>query len=124
MLRTFRVLVLSFKERAKFYHFHDPERLPAGLILKIFSNAKVLYDVHEDVFMQILDKQWLGSLFMRKLVANLYNLLERFSVYFIDYVVFSTEHIKKKYKSSRTIAIRNLPIIRFIDSCRKINIKK
>ncbi|MCP4148173.1 MAG: glycosyltransferase family 4 protein [bacterium] len=44
-LRMFRMAV---KQKANLYHYHDPELLITGLLLKIFTRGKVIYDIHED----------------------------------------------------------------------------
>ncbi len=42
-----RVYQMAVKEDALVYHFHDPELIPIGLILKL-RGKKIIYDVHED----------------------------------------------------------------------------
>ncbi|GAH16762.1 unnamed protein product, partial [marine sediment metagenome] len=65
---VWKLSILALRERADVYHFHDPELIPVGLILKLFGR-KVIYDVHEDVPEQILNKDWVGNSIARKIVS-------------------------------------------------------
>lgn len=46
---------------ADVYHFHDPELLPVGVALSRRTDAKVIYDVHEDYDRQIQFKEWIPA---------------------------------------------------------------
>ena len=39
------------------YHFHDPELLPYGVMLKK-KGKKVIFDSHENTVEQIMEKEW------------------------------------------------------------------
>lgn len=112
---TFKIFWRSFKQKSKIYHFHDPELIPIGIILKILGK-KVIYDVHEDVPKQILNKEWVGSLFLRKIVAFFAHILEQFGALFFDKMVVATPDIANKFDHSKTEIIRNLPILKIIDT--------
>jgi len=45
-------------ERGDLYHFHDPELMPIGMLLKL-RGKRVIYDVHETYRMTMLSKSWL-----------------------------------------------------------------
>ena len=55
-----RMFFLALKQRAKVYHFHDPELLVTGLLLRLFTRAKVIYDIHEDYKTSIRQKHYLS----------------------------------------------------------------
>jgi glycosyltransferase involved in cell wall biosynthesis len=108
---TWRAFHLALRERAEVYHFHDPELLPIGVLLRIFTRAKVIYDVHENVPKQILNKFWLPP-WSRKPLALAYKLVERFCLPFIDVIVIAEDSYIENYRGrNNVVAIRNYPII-------------
>jgi glycosyltransferase involved in cell wall biosynthesis len=46
-LTAFRVVRRAWREQPAVFHFHDPELIPWGLLLRLLGK-KVIYDVHED----------------------------------------------------------------------------
>ncbi len=93
------------------YHFHDPELLFYGLKLKK-QGKKVIFDSHEDVPAQILDKCWIPKV-LRKLVSNTYKKFESYIVKRLDAVVAATPHIANKLSKSNknTCVVKNYPIL-------------
>ena len=61
----------ALKEKADLYQFHDPEFLPFAVKLQRKTGAKVIYDVHEDVPRQLLDKHYLPKWLSRLMSAVL-----------------------------------------------------
>jgi glycosyltransferase involved in cell wall biosynthesis len=105
---TWRAFHLSLRERADVYHFHDPELLPIGVLLKVFTRAKVVYDVHEDVPEQILTKHWIPCL-LRRPLARVINAFEKLLARALDAVVVATEGIAEKFAQLKPIVIHNYP---------------
>lgn len=96
---------------ADIYHFHDPELILIGLILKS-RNKKVIYDVHEDVPRDILSKDWIPTPF-RNLTALAFEKLENFAAPKFDAIVTATPFIGKRFLKLNplTIDINNYPIL-------------
>ncbi|WP_459570286.1 glycosyltransferase family 4 protein [Cupriavidus sp. 8B] len=99
-------------QKADVYHFHDPELLPYGLLLKKLTGAKVIYDSHECYPDDILSKEWI-PLPLRKIVSTSFRCLEDFVVKRLDLVVAATSHIEKRFKpvAKRTVTINNYPLV-------------
>jgi glycosyltransferase involved in cell wall biosynthesis len=80
--RLFRMLVLplialwkALLQRPVICHYHDPELMPIGFVLRWVFQKKVVYDIHESVHRQMLSKTWIPK-YIRSAVANLYRLAE------------------------------------------------
>ncbi|MFC3039726.1 glycosyltransferase [Virgibacillus xinjiangensis] len=63
-------------QNAEVYHFHDPELLPVGWLLKHDGN-KVIFDIHEDYVTSILQKDYMRPA-VKKAVAAVYKYMEKF----------------------------------------------
>jgi len=120
---TVRALYLALKQRAYIYHFHDPELIVAGIILKLFRK-KVIYDVHEDVSKQILNKDWMGNKYIREFMAFMFELIERIGAFIFDIILTATSDIAKKFPKNKTVILRNFPILKLIDDAVSADYKK
>jgi glycosyltransferase involved in cell wall biosynthesis len=96
---------------ADIYHFHDPELLRFALKLKKKGKI-VIYDAHEDVPKQILDKYWIPG-FARKLVAKFFMKYEMYISRRISGVVSVTEIICNRFNTvnSNVEMIANYPLL-------------
>jgi glycosyltransferase involved in cell wall biosynthesis len=112
-IHTWIAFLKALKTNSQVYHFHDPELLPIGCILRLFGK-KVIYDVHEHVSKDILDKPWIQFLFVRKIISRLTGYIEQISVRLLSGVVAATEHIGAQFDNKKTVIIRNFPILGFI----------
>lgn len=95
---------------ADIYHFHDPELIPVGIKLKK-KGKKIIYDIHEDLPRAIMSKTWVKP-FIRKFVANIFEIFENKSAKKFDYLVTATPFITKRFeKINNTININNYPLL-------------
>lgn len=111
LITTWQVYSRVKSERADIYHFHDPELLPIGLLLT-WSGACVIYDAHEDVPRQVLNKHWIPWA-LRKFVSLIVERLENSIAKRLAGIVTSTPHIAARFRkiNVNTIDINNFPVI-------------
>lgn len=110
LITDIRILISAFKQKADIYHFHDPELIPVGVVLKL-SGKKVIYDVHEDLPEQIMSKHYILH-WQRKPLAALVRLFEKTISNMFDCIITATDSIKEKFKEHiSVITIGNFPII-------------
>lgn len=110
LLRAFRVYRMALAERADVYHFHDPELLPYGLLLKLRTRAKVVYDSHECYPEDLLNKEWLPK-WLRHPLAKLFERFEDFVSRRLDAVVAATPHIARRFQgiAKHVATVNNYP---------------
>jgi glycosyltransferase involved in cell wall biosynthesis len=106
-----RLYRLAVRENADVYHFHDPELMIVGLLLKR-RGRKVIWDVHEHYPNSILDKYYLARP-LRRIVSKAFDLFERAVVRFFDYVVYTTPFVGARYQKMkvRSARIENYPLL-------------
>lgn len=102
---VWRVWRQAAKERADVYHFHDPELLIVGLLLRL-RGRKVIYDVHEDVAQQIKNKDWVP---LRHLVSAMYRLLEMSVCRFFPLVLAEASYEKRYPVKWKKAIVQNFP---------------
>ena len=101
------------RQAADVWHFHDPELLPvliaARSILRI--RVAIVYDVHEDLPKDILEKHWIAPR-MRRGVAFVADRVERWGARRCDLVVAATDSIGSRLALSarRSVVVHNYPL--------------
>lgn len=114
-LRRMRSLDFVFQKMmevdAEVYHFHDPELVPVGFKAKK-QGKKVIFDSHEDVPLQISEKEWIPRPF-RKIISSLYRNYEESRLRCYDALVSVTPSIVDRLKgcNPNTYQITNYPIL-------------
>ena len=109
-LGSYYILRKSLKLRADLYHFHDPELIIIGLVLKCLGKS-VIYDVHEDVPRQVLRKHWIPTIYKTPL-SFIISKVESLCAVFFDAVVTVTPTIAQRFSSKKVIEVRNYPSLR------------
>lgn len=110
--RMFQSTLIAFNKalylNAKIYHFHDPELIPIGILLRLMGK-KVIYDVHEDLPRQLISKEWINA-WLRYPLSLLVELMEWISSrLFFSAIVTVTPTIAARFPSSKTVLIQNFP---------------
>lgn len=115
--RLKRMLVVSLRmyrsaltAGAELYHFHDPELLLCGILLKI-SGKKVIFDIHENVRLSFASKSWLPKPLV-PIIRFLYYIIERLSFFFFDGLVLAEESYEKYYPGQKSTTVLNYPILK------------
>jgi glycosyltransferase involved in cell wall biosynthesis len=99
--------------KADLYHFHDPELIPAGLLLQQ-RGFKVIYDIHEDAPRALLSvgRAYLPG-YLKRLVGWLLERLENVAARRFAALVTATPAITARFRAiqPQTYTINNFPIL-------------
>ncbi|MCK4661583.1 MAG: glycosyltransferase family 4 protein [Bacteroidales bacterium] len=121
--RFFRILIVPFiiyfkaiKIKAVIYHFHDPELVFCGIFLKLIGK-KVIFDIHENIGISILDKRWINKP-LRKTLFNIYNIIEKCLITYFDKLIVVSKLYNKRFPK-KSVIIKNYPIINIVETNNK-----
>jgi glycosyltransferase involved in cell wall biosynthesis len=108
MTRVIREMYRSaIRENADIYHFHDPELIPVGLILKCHGK-RVIYDVHENYSQTLLSKEWIPPQ-LRPMITKMVVFGELVGTKFFDGIVAATPSIAARFPTFKTVTVQNFP---------------
>lgn len=105
-----RVLMRALAVDADIYHLHDPELLPAGLVLRM-RGKRVIFDAHEDLPKQILSKPYLKPI-VRRPISIAVSVFERFACRCFSAVIGATPSIRDKFEGMGipAVDVYNFPL--------------
>ena len=110
MMKTAKeVYKRALELNADLYHFHDPELIPWGLMLRL-RGKKVVYDVHEESGATMLEKPYF-PVPIRRTIAGLLNALEAFGAKCFNGIVASRPALMDHFPKSKTVLANNFPIL-------------
>lgn len=118
-LHAFKVFKLAKETKADLYHFHDPELIPVGVLLRIFTRKPVIFDVHEHYPNAIMSKKYLKP-WLKKPIRLAYEIIEKLSLPILSGVIYTTEEIGKRYKSYTSCKIENYPLTDMFPPLQKV----
>lgn len=101
---AFRALRAALKLRADVYHFHDPELIWVGLILKALGK-RVVYDAHE--LLELSEDRPIPH-WLKGVVRITLHVLERAAEWAFDAIVAATPTIVDQFKKKeKVVLVRN-----------------
>jgi glycosyltransferase, family 1 len=78
-----------------------------GLALRL-CGKKVVYDVHEDVPLQIMNKTWIPG-WLKRPLSGIVRVLEGISGRALSAIVAATPSIAAKFPAAKTVVVQNFP---------------
>jgi len=106
---AFRIWLKALETKARMFHFHDPELVIVGLLLRA-ARKPVVYDVHEDLPETIGAKEYIPR-FLHSAVALIANLIEKTAARFFSAIVTVTPALHDKFQryNRNVITVCNFP---------------
>lgn len=106
-LGAFSAFRAARRTGAAIAHFHDPELIPAGLLLKA-AGMRVMYDVHENLPKQMLAKHYL-PVWARHIASRLASIGEGWAARRFDGISTVIQPIADRFPAAKTILVQNYP---------------
>ncbi|XKE75642.1 glycosyltransferase family 4 protein [Cytobacillus firmus] len=108
ILQSVKIVKTALRTKADIYHFHDPELIPAGVLIKLLSGKPVIFDVHEHYPNAIMSKAYLRKS-IKIPIRIIYEVIEKISLPFLSGIIYTTKEIGERYKKYKSCKIENYP---------------
>ncbi|MDH7499051.1 MAG: glycosyltransferase family 4 protein [candidate division NC10 bacterium] len=92
-----RAMKAGLRSKADLFHFHDPELIGVGLLLRLLTGRPVIYDVHENYPQVMLRRLWIPAP-LRRLVGKGMAALEWVASYLLDGVVVANPPTWQRFR--------------------------
>ena len=102
-----RLFLKAASMRADVYHFHDPELLPLGLLLRLMG-SKVIYDCHEHFPQTAYVRRWVPRM-LRGALSVALDRIECMVARNLSGVLGVVEEQGKRFRHRPFAAVRNFP---------------
>lgn len=90
-------------------HFHDPELIFLGFLIKKRMKKKVVFDIHENVSASFKDNLWIPS-FIKPIIPFVYRVLEKYLIKDFDALIIAEKSYRKTY-GKKPVEILNYPVL-------------
>ncbi len=107
------IVMVGLRQGGTLYHFHDPELIPLGLILRLLGK-RVIYDVHEDVPRDVLVKEWIPRI-LRQPVSLAMALVEWIAARTLSGLVAATPAIARRFPKDSVALVQNFAFTSELD---------
>jgi glycosyltransferase involved in cell wall biosynthesis len=113
---AFKVFLKALKTESKIYHFHDPELIWIGILLRLFGKV-VIFDVHENLRAQIKDKDWL---LLPNIATKIYTIFEWLATKMFHIVIAEDSYEELFVTKTKSITkVLNFPMVESLKEYRK-----
>ena len=104
---TLSLLRRGWSLRADIYHFHDPELLAVGVLLRV-AGCKVIYDCHEHYPEVVYARSWVPHR-LRRLLSVVIDCFERLMARSLSGVLGVVDEQEKRFRHRPFAAVKNFP---------------
>lgn len=110
IINNFLLFKYLIKSNYAVYHFHDPELVVLSILLRL-RQKKVIFDMHEDLSKQILNKEYMPFV-VRHILSLIMRCFQKFYTFIFYYLVLAEDSYGRQYNNKINIEIiHNYPLL-------------
>lgn len=99
------LLIHLMKYKYHCLHFHDPELMPIAYLLKITTNSKVIFDIHEDYKSQIKSRNY--NWIIKFILLKILGIVLKVTTKHFDATIVAQESLKILQFNKNSVTINN-----------------